>query len=191
MKRILKGEAGYLDYKKKVEIIRTAFYFTLVAAIFFLGYSQANSRNNILTVVAVLGCLPSAKALVGVIIRLPHSSVREEIAEEINSVADKLTRVYDLLVTSRDKVIPIECILISENQILGYVRSPKADAAHGEAHIHSMLSQNGQGKVTIKIVQDYELFRARAKELNALANDKGGDRKQESLIKGGILSLSL
>lgn len=33
MKRIEKGTPGYLDYKKKVEIIRTVIYFLLVAAI--------------------------------------------------------------------------------------------------------------------------------------------------------------
>ena len=57
MKRIEKGTPGYLDYKKKVEIIRTVIYFLLVAAIFTLGYVQTKTRSNLLTVVAILGCL--------------------------------------------------------------------------------------------------------------------------------------
>lgn len=60
MKRIEKGTPGYLDYKKKVEIIRTVIYFLLVAAIFTLGYVQTKTRSNLLTVVAILGCLPPA-----------------------------------------------------------------------------------------------------------------------------------
>ena len=67
MKKVEKGLPGYLDYKKKVEIIRTVIYFGIVAAIFFLGYFQTDTRLNLLTVVAVLGCLPASKALVGVI----------------------------------------------------------------------------------------------------------------------------
>ena len=43
MKRIEKGTPGYLDYKKKVEIIRTVIYFLLVAAIFTLGYVQTKT----------------------------------------------------------------------------------------------------------------------------------------------------
>lgn len=35
MKKIEKGVPGYLDYKKKIEIIRTVIYFGIVAAIFF------------------------------------------------------------------------------------------------------------------------------------------------------------
>lgn len=51
MKKVEKGVPGYLDYKKKVEIIRTVIYFAIVAAIFFLGYFQTHTRLNLLTVV--------------------------------------------------------------------------------------------------------------------------------------------
>ena len=70
MKKTEKGTPGYLSHKKHMEIIRTIIYFGIVAAIFFLGYFQTKTRLNLLTVVAVLGCLPAAKALVGVIVRL-------------------------------------------------------------------------------------------------------------------------
>lgn len=85
MKKVEKGLPGYLDYKKKVEIIRTVIYFGIVAAIFFLGYFQTDTRLNLLTVVAVLGCLPASKALVGVIARMPYSSVDRKLAEDVAS----------------------------------------------------------------------------------------------------------
>ena len=77
MKKVLKGNPGYLDYKKKAEILRTVIYFALVAAVFFLGYSQAHTKKNLLTIVAILGCLPASKALVGVILRLPVSGQKK------------------------------------------------------------------------------------------------------------------
>ena len=57
MKRVAKGNPGYLDYKKKVEIIRTIIYFGMVAAVFTLGYVQTGTRKNLLTIVAILGWL--------------------------------------------------------------------------------------------------------------------------------------
>ena len=75
MKKCEKGTPGYLEYKKKVEIIRTVVYFLLVAAVYLLGYSQTHTNKNLLTVVAVVGCLPACKALVGVITRLPYPSI--------------------------------------------------------------------------------------------------------------------
>ena len=85
MTKVIKGEPGYLDYKKKAEIIRTVIYFALVAAIFILGYSQAHTRLNLMTVVAVLGCLPASKALVGVITRFPYPSIAVIRADEIKA----------------------------------------------------------------------------------------------------------
>ena len=38
MKKIQKGKPGYLNYKRKVEILRTVIYFAIVLAIFALGY---------------------------------------------------------------------------------------------------------------------------------------------------------
>ena len=91
MKKVQKGAPGYLDYKKKVEIIRTVIYFGIVAAVFFLGYFQTGTRLNLLTVIAVLGCLPAGKALVGVIARFPYGSIEHERAEEIAGKTTHLT----------------------------------------------------------------------------------------------------
>ena len=108
MKRIEKGTPGYLDYKKKVEIIRTVIYFLLVAAIFTLGYVQTKTRSNLLTVVAILGCLPAAKALVGVITRFPYASVDQKLVHEVDTKAPHTTRVYDLVLTTREKIMPVD-----------------------------------------------------------------------------------
>ena len=61
MKKAEKGTPGYLDYKRKIEIIRTIIYFGIVVAVFLLGYFQTGTRLNLLTVVAVLGCLPASR----------------------------------------------------------------------------------------------------------------------------------
>ena len=67
MKKVQKGAPGYLDYKKKVEIIRTIVYFGIVAAVFILGYSQTGTRLTLLTVVAILGCLPAISSVTHII----------------------------------------------------------------------------------------------------------------------------
>ena len=69
MKKRKKGSPGYLDYKKRMEILRAVIYFLIVAAIILLGYSQTHTKKNLLTVVGIVGCLPACKVLVGVITR--------------------------------------------------------------------------------------------------------------------------
>lgn len=51
MKKVENGKPGYLNYKKKAEILRTVIYFAIVAAIFLLGYTQTHTRLNLMTVV--------------------------------------------------------------------------------------------------------------------------------------------
>ena len=95
MKKVEKGKPGYLNYKKKAEILRTVIYFAIVAAIFLLGYTQTHTRLNLMTVVAVLGCLPASKALVGVIARFPYPSIDPDRAKEIAKISRHLTVCYD------------------------------------------------------------------------------------------------
>ena len=64
MKKTEKGNAGYLNYKRKIEIIRTLAYFGIVIAMLLLGYFQTGTKLNLLTV-AIVGCLPASKALQG------------------------------------------------------------------------------------------------------------------------------
>lgn len=65
--RLTKGNSGYIQAKKKREITKTCIEFGMVLIVFLTGYLTTKTRLNLLTVAAVLGCLPAAKALVGVI----------------------------------------------------------------------------------------------------------------------------
>ena len=59
-----KGQPGYIKAKKQKYLLGAVVEFVIVIAIFVTGYIQTGSRLNLLTVVAVVGCLPAAKMLV-------------------------------------------------------------------------------------------------------------------------------
>ena len=61
IQRLKKGDFGYPIYERKVVIIRTAVYFLMSIAVFLLGYFSTGKKENLLTIVAVLGLLPSSK----------------------------------------------------------------------------------------------------------------------------------
>lgn len=192
MKKIIKGNPGYLDYKKKVEIIRTIIYFALVAAVFFLGYSQAHTKKNLLTIVAILGCLPASKALVGVITRFPYPSIASIRAEEIKDKTGYITAIYDMIITSREKVMPMDCIVISGNTIFGYTNSEKVDVKYAASHIRGILNQNQFPDVSVKILNNYTAFLARAEGLNSIATVEKSDTKElEEQMAHVILNISM
>lgn len=192
MKKKEKGTPGYLDYKKKVEILRTVIYFGIVAAVFFLGYFQTGTRLNMLTVVAVLGCLPSAKALTGVITRIPYSSIDSKRAEDIASKTSHLTVCYDMVITSEEKIMPVDCIVISGHNIFGYTRSRKVDLKALSQHIRKILAMNHFTDYTVRVLNEYTPFITRAEGLdNIAAVEKEDTKETEEAVRHLILNLSL
>lgn len=192
MKKCEKGTPGYLEYKKKVEIIRTVVYFLLVAAVYLLGYSQTHTNKNLLTVVAVVGCLPACKALVGVITRLPYPSIDPKRAEEVRALSPHMTSVFDLVVTSRDKIMPIDAIVISGNKVFGHLTGKKADPQYTEKHIRSILLENNFKDVSVKMYPDYKKFLSRIEGLeNIAAVEKENTAEYEAEIRHLIQLISL
>lgn len=192
MKKVKKGTPGYLDYKKKIEIVRAFIYFGIVAAIFLLGYFQTGTRLNLLTVVAVLGCLPAAKVLVGVIMRFPYRSIDKERAEEIVEKTGHLTVCYDMVITSREKIMPVDCIVISGNNIFGYTHYKKVDLNVLAAHIKEILRQNQYTGLSVRILNEYKPFITRAEGLDHIAEvEKADTKEREDAIRRVILNISM
>ena len=192
MKKVQKGTPGYLDYKKKAEIIRTVIYFAVVAAVFFLGYLQTGTRLNLLTVVAILGCLPAGKALVGVIARFPYPSIGKDRAEEIAGKTKHLTVCYDMVITSEDKIMPVDCIVISGSNIFGYTHYEKVDLKMVSDHIKRMLKQNHYTGLSVRVLNEYKPFITRVEGLdNIAAVEKGDTKEREEAIRSIILNISM
>lgn len=192
MRKTEKGTPGYLDYKLKMEILRTVIYFGIVAAVFLLGYFQTGTRLNMLTVVAVLGCLPSSKALVGVIARVPYRSIDKKRAQEIAGKTRHLTVCYDMVITSREKIMPVDCVVISGHNIFGYTHYEKVDVKMLSDHIKAILKENQITGLTVRVLGEYKPFLTRAEGLDNIAAVEKEDTKElEEMIRGIILNISM
>lgn len=191
MKKVKKGQAGYLTFKKKAQILRTVIYFALCILIFALGYWQTGSKENLLTVVAVVGILPSSKALVDVIVRIPYHSIKPEIAEEITQKSNYLTVIYDLIITSTEKIMPVSCIVISGNKIFGYTDNKKVDVNLVASNIKKMLASHDY-EVSVKILNEYKPFLSRVEGLNNIQEiEQSNTKKDEKNMALLIQQISL
>lgn len=187
-----KGSAGYIRTQKQIMIGKTVLEFGIVVALLVLGITQTGDRMNLLTIVAVLGCLPASKSLVGVIMLLAHHSIAKDMAVEIDKKASLLTRVYDLVFTSEKKIMPVKCIVISGNTICGYASGKKVEAGEIAKHLKQYLLANQFTKVSVKIFDDYIAFITRAEGMNNIVSvEKTDTKKQEEAIRNLLLNLSL
>lgn len=192
MTRIEKGQPGYIKARKIKYFIWALGEFGIVAALLILGYVQTGSRLNVLTVVAVVGCLPASKMLVEYITMAPYKSINSDIYEELEEKASLLVRCYDLIVTSTEKVMPVTAVVIYGHTVCGYTESEKTDEAKCASYIKEMLKNNGYPKMTVKIFRDYKTFLARAEGMNNIAAvEKNQSRRNEKAIRDLILTISM
>ncbi|MEG0590767.1 MAG: hypothetical protein RR496_03845 [Lachnospiraceae bacterium] len=191
--KVTKGDAGYLTARKKKQILIALVEFAIVGLLLAAGWIKTGSRMNIMTVIAVLGCLPACDALLSVIMIFPHPSIPCEKAEEIAKKTPLLTVAYDMVITSREtSAMPVDCIVISDNTICGYVHSSKVGAEATALYIKKMLVKNHYGKASVKLFPDYHAFLTRAETMNQNAQIEQPDGKEkEETMKALILSISL
>ena len=190
--KIRKVEAGYIRQRKRNVIIKTILEFGIVIALLVLGIWQTGDRLNLLTVVAILGCLPASKALVEVIMIFPHHSISGEMASDIVSQAEHLTNAFDMVFTSEKKIMPIDSIVVSDNTICGYTSNQNVDTNTAANHIKMYLNTNKFSKVSVKIFDDYATYVKRVEDMNRIATENSNDVKEkEKAIRQVILNLSL
>ena len=190
--KIPKGGAGYISGRKRQLLLKTLLEFGIVAALLILGYMQTGTKKNLLTVVAIVGCLPASKSAVGWLSLLPYKTIAAEKAGEIKEKAALLTAVYDMVLTSRDKIMPVDCFVISGRTVCGYTKSRKVDVSDTAEYLKEMFALNGFEKVTVKIFAEYKPFLARAEGMNKIASiDQSDSSEYEQRLKALILSLSM
>ena len=137
-----KGTPGYLNSQRKYEIAKTVILFGVSLSLFFAGFFTTNTRLNLLTIVAVLGCLPASKSLVGAIMFCRYRSLPVELKELFGPREGDLMILHDMIFTGYDKNFPVEHIAIKGNTICGYSTQKNFDEQAFHAHIMPLLKKD-------------------------------------------------
>ncbi len=177
-KRVQKGCYGYLAYQKKASLIRTILFFALSMAIYVMGIVSTGSNKNLLTIVAVLGCLPACKSAVNTIMFIRASGCGEAAREKISAYDNRLTGFYDMYFTSYKKNFPVSHMVLKGNVICAYTESEKCDCNAGEKHLEQMLAQGGYKHMTIKIFNNLEKYLDRLIQLEKLDAEEHRNRAE-------------
>lgn len=205
MNRIEKGDWGYLEKQMQRELVRTLLLFASSFGVMLIGIIIAGTKNNLLTIVAVLGLLPASKELITCIMfakakkhscpQALYDGIREVIAadesgggREQNATEDHLLVVYDLYMTAQEKNYPILSMCCRNKTLIGTAEWEKFDYKKAEEHIQIMLKQNGHKNVSVKIFSEQEMYISRIRELNG---QKAKNVDEDQAILRLMLNLSL
>lgn len=183
----VKGTKNYLRSQKKYEVIRTILYFAISLALFAAGYLQTGDRVNLLTVVAVLGCLPASKSAVSAIMFLRFQSCSAATAEAVSTHCSDLDCLYDCVFTSYKKNFLVAHLAVRGGSICGFSEDKTFDEKAFYSHIEDILKLDGHKDLTIKIFTNLSRYTERLEQMQTLEKDEARTQAVLATLKSVML----
>lgn len=183
-----RGTKNYIDSQKKYEIARTLLYFAISVSLFVAGFIQTGQRANILSIVAILGCLPASKSAVSAVMFLRFKSCSAQAAEEIERHSEGLECLYDMVFTSYKKNYCVSHLAVCGNTVCGYAEyDPQFSENAFYEHIGNILNMDGHKDVTVKIFKNLQRYTDRLEQMKSLDTEPA----RSQAIIGTLKSVAL
>ena len=169
-----KGEFGYLNYRKKLNLIKMIVSFAVVAAVLIIGFIVYKTRANIFTVAAIVLVLPAAKMAVAYFVVLPHKPAdneleKDELKEKVESKSGSLGVYYDLIFSNSKKPIGTQAVVVSDAAVIALTNENNADKKLFETSLKDFMA-NDSRSVNVTLYNDEKSFLSRVSTL-ALSKD--------------------
>lgn len=177
-----KGTVNYIDSQKRYELLRTILYFLISVSLFAAGYLTTKTKVNLLTIVAVLGCLPASKSLVNTIMFFRfHSCPREDVIK-IVPICRGLVNLFDMIFTTYEKNYQIYHLAIRGNTLVCYTAQKNFQETAFKQHICDTLAMEHVKGITVKVFYDLKKYTDRLEQLNQLEEDESLTHSVESIL---------
>lgn len=196
-----KGDFGYIHREKIKRLLTTLILFAIPLAAFVGGVLVTKTKNNIITVIALVGCLPACRSLVSTIMMWMQKPMDSASYEKIRSHAGNLVMAYEMYLTTYEKSTFVESFAVCGNKVVGYSSRIEGSPQFVEQHVKKILKQNGY-KTDVKVMTELKPYLERLDYLNEhqeeLEKDivfepdsRYPDLSRAELIKHIILAISL
>ena len=175
MKRVKKGQFGYIQHRRRFHLLMAILLFVMAITLYFAGIKTTGDNKNVLTIVAILGCLPASQSLVTAILGFRAKSCSKEMHEKIEEKTDnQMISIYDLYFTTYDKNYPIAHMVMKNNCLCGVMEKSKHSTNEFEKYLEETFTKNGIKGVSVKIFEHSlaEKYFNRIEELKRLEYSK-------------------
>lgn len=178
-KRVTKGSFGYLKGKRTETILWTLLLFVVSATLFIAGIVATGSKENLLTIVAILGILPAARSLVNCIMYCKSKPCSLQWYEAHKDFIGQFTYgYYDFVFTTSERAYNVPVLVIKEGNICGLTFDTRKPVKELEKHIQSCLKKEKRS-ANIVIFDKEEEFLKRIEQMTQLEDkeqNKDADR---------------
>lgn len=166
IRRKQKGAYGFLSYQKKKTLLLTIFFFGLVIAIFVTGFVTTKSRMNVLTVVAILGCLPACKQAVNCFMVFRKKPCSEERYHRILESSGSVLTAYELYITSPKTAYAFDAACVRGRDVILLTHPGKMNTKECQDFLKEILKNNEKSNCNVRIYEEEKRFCERLKQLS-------------------------
>lgn len=159
-----KGTYGYLNRNKIQAWKRAALMLSVPAVIFLAAWILRGTRENVMTVVAIVGCLPGCNQVVRAVMASRYHSMEKALWEKTEAARGELRVLYENVFTSYEVNYYVDCIVVCGRETVGYSSDVRLDAAKAAEHIRTLL-KNSSYKQNVKILKEEKAFLERVRGL--------------------------
>lgn len=165
MKKYKKGEYGYRNSFKRWQLLKigilAAFILAQLGARFF---TETQTVKNILTVMAVVTVLPAANLASPLVAILKYHTPSEEFHHMILPYEEKFTVLYDLVITTREYVMPMDAVIVHPTGVYAYCINKKILVPDAEKALNEMFAEQRLDP-NVKLTKEFPAFEKRIKSL--------------------------
>lgn len=178
-----KGDYGYLASLKKKNLLISLGIGALMALVIGIGlWLNKGDIKNIYTVVGILFALPVARFLSVFFVVMPFKPMEQGEKEEIlekNSHAGSDQFLWNLVLSSQDKVRHFPCIIWSDHHVVAWYEGK--DQGY-ETYLSNMMKNNCH-RVTVKVLNEKDSFLKEAKKTNfGVTSEEEWERIKETIL---------
>lgn len=123
-KKMQKGQKGYLNAYKKRELIKAIIALAIIAAIVATALIVKHTTKTVIIVAAIVGALPAAKVIVGLILVIGYRSYDGlRISKELQQ---KGTELFDLAISTEENITFFPYMYMTQDKIFALVKPGKS-----------------------------------------------------------------
>ena len=193
MKRVKKGNFGYIEYNRKFALIRTLIALGICLIIFFTGLIIYKSNKSAFSIIAALGCLPTGLSAVNYIMYMKAHPCSKKAYDIIEAHRNGLLIRYDLEMTSYEENYSIAAATVLDKNVVCFTENKTLDIGNCEKHIRNQISQSGYSSYTVKVFKDIDAFCTRLDQLEQIRKSKNIDPQaiEDSWVPGTVETCAL
>ncbi len=160
-----KGRYGYRNRRKYIQMGEVAF--GAAAILLQLGaraFVDREAYKNVLTVMAIVSVLPTANVAAPLLAAIRFWTPKESFFQTLHPLEEKYTVLYDLILTSKEQILPMDAILVHPTGVYCFCSDPKADIRKAESYLNDVFRAHKLDP-NVRVIAEEKAFFRRAASL--------------------------